>query len=79
MAWEISGVTQVQDALAACIVRLYLRSNGTLVDSVVSSAVDGTYTFTGLIESTEYDIVCINNTPNICPQISGPIQPVEVI
>jgi len=79
MAWEISGVTQVQDALAACIVRLYLRSDGSLVDFTTSNAVDGTYTFTGLIESTEYDIVCINNTPNICPQISGPIQPVEVI
>lgn len=76
--WVISGTTQVQGTPTACIVRLYLRNDGILVTELTSDAIDGTYTFTNLEELGNYDVVCINNTVGICPQISGPLQPTFV-
>lgn len=73
MAYQISGTTSVSGTLEQCIVRIYLRSDGILIEEKLSDVINGTYTFTGLTGVADYDVVCISNTANICPQISGPI------
>lgn len=75
MATSLTGIVSLNKIPVARTVRCYLESTGALVASTTSSAVDGTYTITGLTDATGYYLTVIDTTSTNSTATIGAVVP----
>lgn len=76
-SFGFTGNTKINGVEGQCTVRVYNRGSGQLIGQALSDNVTGDYIIDNLDENVDYDLLCFDGV-GICPQASGPLQPVEL-